>query len=105
MNPGSLSERITITRAVFEDDGIGGSTTSESTIFSGWASVAAKKSKDGLLGGRDLEIRTHLVVMRLPETEPQKGDVIAWRGKSLTIKAVRPDYRAAQVELDCIQEA
>lgn len=105
MNPGSLSEQITITRAVFEDDGIGGSTTQDTIIFSGWASVAAKKSKDGLLGGRDLEIRTHLVVMRLPETEPQKGDVIAWRGKSLTIKAVRPDYRAAQVELDCIQEA
>lgn len=105
MNPGSLSERITITRAVFEDDGIGGNTTRDPIIFSGWASVAAKKSKDGLLGGRDLEIRTHLVVMRLPETEPQKGDVIAWRGKSLTIKAVRPDYRAAQVELDCIQEA
>ncbi|WP_034443516.1 head-tail adaptor protein [Cloacibacillus evryensis] len=105
MNPGSLSEQITITRAVFEDDGMGGSTTRDTTIFSGWAAVTAKKSKDGLLGGRDIEVRTHLVIMRLPKTEPQKGDVIAWRGKSLTVKAVRPDYRAAQVELDCIQEA
>ena len=100
-----LNEQITITRSVFEDDGIGGSTKLDVIIFSGWASVAAKKSKDGLLGGRDLEIRTHLVLMRLSGTEPQKGDVIAWRGKSLIVKAVRPDYRAAQVELDCIQEA
>lgn len=105
MNPGELRERITISRSVFEDDGIGGSITSESIIFSGWASVAAKKSKDGLLGGRDVEIRTHLVIMRMPGTEPQKGDVITWRGKSHLVKAVRPDYRAALVELDCVQEA
>ena len=35
----------------------------------------------------------------------ENGDVITWRGKSLIVRAVRPDYAHAVCEMDCRMEA
>jgi head-tail adaptor len=103
-NPGSLREQITISRATVTDDGMGGETTANSVIFSGFASVIAKASKDGIVSGRDVEVRTHEVTIRL-EIEPKQDDLITWRSQSLRVKAVRPDYATKLCVMDCVLEA
>ena len=105
MNPGELRERIAISRPKTSDDGIGGSTQTLEKLCGCWAKVAATRSRSGIISGRDLEIRTHEVTIRLGRVEPENGDVITWRGKTLTVRAVRPNYAAALCEMDCVMEA
>lgn len=105
MNPGELRERIAISRPKTSDDGIGGSARTLEKLCDCWAKVAATRSRSGIISGRDLEIRTHEVTIRLGRVEPENGDVITWRGKTLTVRAVRPNYAATLCEMDCVMEA
>ena len=105
MNPGELRERITISRPKTSDDEIGGSARTLEKLCDCWAKVTATRSRSGIIPGRDLEIRTHEDSIRLGTIEPENGDVITWRGKTLTVRAVRPDYVRAVCEMDCLMEA
>lgn len=105
MNPGAFNEKIVLSRCIKTDDGMGGSTTVWRDIAERFASVVSTLGKDGVISGRDLELRTHLVTMRFENSEPQKGDAVKWRGRTLVVKTVKPDYKASIVELDCIEEA
>ena len=105
MNSGELRERITISRPKTGGDGIGGETRTLEKLCDCWARVTATRSRSGIISGRDLEIRTHEVTIRLGRIEPENGDVITWRGKSLIVRAVRPDYAHAVCEMDCLMEA
>ena len=82
MNPGELRERIAISRPKTGGDGIGGETRTLEKLCDCWAKVTATRSR-----------------------EPENGDVITWRGKTLTVRAVRPDYARAVCEMDCLMEA
>ena len=104
MNPGELRERITISRPKTSDDGIGGSARTFEKFCDCWAKVTATRSRSGIISGRDLELRTHEVTIRLGKIEPENGDVVTWRGKTLTVRAVRPDYARAVCEMDCLME-
>lgn len=105
MNPGELRERITISRPKTGGDGMGGETRTLEKLCDCWAKVTATRSRSGIISGRDLELRTHEVTIRLGRVEPENGDVITWRGKTLTVRAVRPDYAHAGCEMDCRMEA
>lgn len=102
MNPGVLNQKITISRNVATNDGMGGSTTALSAILTCWARVGAPKSRDGLIAGADLDIRTHEVTIRRENVEPARGDVVTWRSKTLKVKNVREDV--AYYSLDCVLE-
>lgn len=105
MNPGELRERVTILRPKEADDGMGGDKQTLENFCDCWAKVTPARSKSGIISGRDLEIRTHEVTIRLGAKEPKHGDKILWRGKTLTVRGVRPDYAAALCEMDCVMEA
>ena len=46
-----------------------------------------------------------VIRVTLDRVELENGDVITWRGKTLTVRAVRPDYARAVCEMDCLMEA
>ena len=102
MNPGKLREHITISRLTTADDGMGGSTTAQSNILTCWAEIKTPKSRDGIIAGKDLDIRTHEVTMRRESVEPLRGDIVTWGTKKLKIGAVREDR--AFYFLDCIRQ-
>lgn len=102
MNPGKLNQQIVIKRFVDASDGMGGSTSTQSTILTCWAEVRTPKSRDGIVGGRDLDIRTHEVIIRKSGIEPARGDKVEWGTKVLDVKAVR-EYASDNVyALDCV---
>ena len=105
MNPGELRERIIILRPKTADDGMSGTATTYEKLFESWAKVVASRSRNGIISGRDLELRSHEITIRLGMTTPEYGDKILWRGKTLIIRTVRPDYAAALCVMDCQMEA
>lgn len=108
MNPGRLNEHIEISRKVETADDMGGHSTALTPIAILWASVNVPRSREGIVGGRDLDIRTHEVVIRMGEMggyePPVMGDMVAWRGKTLKVQAVREDYGNNRYSLDCIRQ-
>ena len=102
MNPGALNQKIEIRRAAQTDDGMGGSTSVVSAILACWAQIKTPKSRDGIIAGKDLDIRTHEVTIRHTAVEPKRGDIVIWSFKTLKIGNVREDK--AFYYLDCIQE-
>lgn len=99
---GDLRDRVEISRAVRTSDGMGGWTVADSLLATVWAHVKVPASKDGVIAGADVEIRSHVV--RVRQTDQTMGvqinDKISWRGYGLTVKACRPLGRE-WVDFDC----
>ncbi len=101
---GEFREVIDIISKVKTPDGMGGYIVTDNTKLHCMAIVRGKRSKDGVVSGRDLEIRTHEVIIRLSSVEPQKNDKILWRGKTLAVKTVLPDYSDMFCVMECVNE-
>lgn len=101
---GDLKDQVTISSITYTDDGMGGHSTALTPIATVWASVNVPRSRDGIVGGRELDIRTHEVIIRMGGVEPVQGDTVTWRGKALIVKAVREDYGNNRYSLDCIRQ-
>lgn len=102
---GEFRDIVDIKTKSYTADGLGGFTSTETTKIHCHAIVKVKKSKDGVVAGRDLEIRTHEVVIRLSQAyEPKKEDVVVWRNKALRVLTVIPDYTEMVCVLECINE-
>ena len=108
MRAGRLRERIELRRTAETPDGAGGFEEIEAPLFSAWAAVAVPKSKEGIVAGQNLELRTHEVILRPqrdPAKTPRKNDVVLWRGERLRVAMVRPAVTDDSVTLDCELEA
>ncbi len=107
MRAGDLKERVEIRRKEKTPDGMGGFDEVETSLFSCWASVVVPRSKEGIVSGRDLELRTHEVTVRSPRDPakaPEKGDCVLWRGRRLRVALVRPSVAGDAATLDCVLE-
>ena len=103
---GTLKDRVTISRETRTTDGMGGWTTEATTLATVWAHVKVPASKDGVIAGGDVEIRTHVVRVR-QSTDTlgvQINDIVTWRGHALTVRACRPLGRE-WIDFDCKLEA
>ena len=78
---GELNDRIIIKRETRTTDGMGGWTTTKTTLATVWSKVKIPASSDGVVAGADSEIRTHVVRVRQNATTigVQINDLITWR--------------------------
>lgn len=106
MRAGDLRERIDIFRKVRTPDGMGGHEEAEVALLSVFAQVRVPAARDGVVAMRDVELRTHEILVRrpLPETTPVIGDVVLWRGVRLLIRTTRPTDRCDGLFLECVSE-
>ena len=100
---GDLRDQITIKRAEWSEDGMGGWTETEETKLTVWARVEVPRSKTGVIAQQDAEIRTHEVTMRYSDV-PQIGDIVEFLSSRLVVQAVRHDARRRWSFLDCEPE-
>ena len=104
MNPGDLTQRITLHRYAETADGIGGTTrawadfATDATV---WANVKARSGREGLDEGR---INATFVVLFTiyNRTDVSELDRIIWNGENYNIRGVR---REGARNLDLIIEA
>lgn len=107
MRAGGLRERVEIRRKEKIPDGMGGFDEVETSLFSCWAAVVVPRSKEGIVSGRDLELRTHEVTIRHRfnvDQEPKHGDRVMWKSQGLRVATVRPIGSGAGYVLECVLE-
>lgn len=103
MNAGKFKEPVVFKRKTLTSDGMGGNTATLSTILTCYAEVRIPSSKDGVLGGKDIEIRSHLVTIRDSRVAIKQDDLIEWRSQTLIVRTVRPDYNRGIIQFDCVE--
>lgn len=103
INPGQLNQQVTFSRQTRTADGMGGWTVAFSDFMTCWAEVKIPASKGGIIGGKDVEIRSHLVTIRDGGTAVKQDDRIVWNGQTLVVRAVRPDIARHLIQLDCTE--
>lgn len=105
MNSGRLSYYITVVRYAKTDDGMGGDTSTRTVLFNAYADIYIPRTKDGFIGGKDIEIATHTVTIRTPDTQVKQGDIVEWitpyGTTKLVVRGIRPKFREGAVQLDC----
>ena len=97
---GALNERIRIYRMDKQVDTMGGYTESERELGSYFAQVNVTGARDNVIADQMRELRTHEVILRFGTVDVKQGDIIAWRGARLDVKATRP--MARWLILDCV---
>lgn len=97
---GALNERVTIYRLDKQLDNMGGYTETEREIGSFFAHVNVVSARDNVIADQMRELRTHEVILRLGTVDVMQGDIVAWRGSRLDVRATRP--MARWLILDCV---
>jgi len=100
---GELRDKIKIYRKNKNPDGMGGWTEEEELVFTPFARVEAPRSKSGVIAQKDVEIRSHEILIRYcPEIK--MGDIVDFLGNRLVVQAIRFDAKRKWMYLDCIPE-
>lgn len=86
MDPGQMTERITIQRAALTTDRTGGASVSWSTLATVWAAVRTKGGSEALEDGRmNATTQTAFTIYTRDVTE---ADRIVWGGETWNVRAI-----------------
>jgi len=102
MKIGELRDPVTFSRKNRTTDGMGGWTTTTSTIATAWAKVKVPASRDGVIADASAETRSHVVTVR-QNTDTlgvRINDTVLWRSWTLVVKACRP-FGMEYIDFDC----
>lgn len=103
---GELRDRILVKREERVSDGQGGSTKTQNVLMSCWARVKPIAAKDAVIAMKDVDFRTHEILIRIPGPDrmPSIHDLVIWQSYTLRIKATRPGADRGSLFLDCVTE-
>lgn len=84
---GELDQKIVIKRESLTADGMGGSTTSTTTVASVWAHVRPKKGRE--IGAHDkVEAPAMYIFAIRYRSDVEDSDFITWNGSDYNVRAV-----------------
>ncbi len=82
----SLNRRVTLSRITATDDGMGGSTDTETVLFETWANVTQTSGKTLLLTGQDVTQSLFTIIMRAAtDRMPKINDFLTYEDMRLKI--------------------
>jgi len=93
MNPGELSERVTLLKITSVDDAGGGADPNEASVGTFYAKVAHNSSDPAVLADMDADRCNFWLTMRDQQDDsktPHRGDVFVWKGRRLQVDTAPP---------------
>lgn len=104
-NAGNLSERVTVSREVKTDDGMGGGSINRTVQNTFWAAVAPLSGRERDMAAQTESPRNYRFIMRrTSQTAAIKAsDILTWRDKKFNIRFIadagpRPLYISIDAE-------
>lgn len=101
MNPGALTERVTLYRRVEAGDGAGGVETTWDLIAECWANVKALSGRERMMADQVESPRNYRITVRR-RSDFIEADRIVWRGKPLNVRFIADEgSRQQYLPIDC----
>lgn len=86
INAGDFNKRISIVRRTYTEDGDGFRVVSETEVCKAWAKINTTKGYTLVASGSNFENATTRMLIRHPNTEINRKDIVLYRGKEWNIR-------------------